>query len=321
MKERLSFRATWTISLAVALAAPALAQSSRVDSGSVSADRFGVYWETRLVSPAPPLPDGFGTAATIDESGVVHRVLLDRSRKVYFGYDVVVRPAAEADAFAVAFEPLTLPAEFGQKLLGREPGRWRRLAAPVLPPPQTVRGGQVLEVGLTTGRLEGQTLVDYLTSQEPSRGIEGFDIATPREFGYAEGPARDFRAEDVELRLEEPRVRVNGTLEQASRRVRASVSGAVVWIYMPHRGRYLLSLTPNPDTGFRRTGEVRGSSLTFSSGGERFTLTSARRIAPGQAAFNVYVLHEPGWRPAYPGASVDTYILGAADRAEYLVRR
>ena len=320
-QRRRSCRAMGTVSLAAALAAPALAQSARVDGGSVSTDRFDLYWETRLDPPVPPVADGFGAAATIDDSGVVHRVLLDRSRQVYVGYDVMVGPAAGIDTFAVAFEPLTLPADFGQKLLGREPGRWRRRAAPVLPPPQTVRGGQVLEVGLTTGGVEGQTLVDYLTIQEPSRGTDGFENAAPREFGFAEGQARDFRAQDAELRLERPRVRVDGAPDPASQRVLASASGAVVWIYMPHRGRFLLSLAPNADTGFRRAGEVRGSSLAFSSGGERFTLTSAGRIAPGQAAFNLYVLHEPAWRPSYPGADLDMYILGAADRAEYLVRR
>jgi hypothetical protein len=66
---------------------------------------------------------------------------------------------------------------------------------------------------------------------------------------------------------------------------------------------------------------VRGSSLTFNVGSERFTINAAGRIAPGQAAFNLYVLHDPTWRPTYPSANLDAYILGAADRAEYLVRR
>jgi hypothetical protein len=257
----------------------------------------------------------------IDASGTVHRVLLDRSRKVYFGYDVTVKPLSQANSYAVTFQPLTLGFELSQKLLGSDSGSFTLLPAPAFPAPQTVRGGQVLELSLLTSGAWGQTLMDYVTIQEPARRIEGFDITPPREFAFATGPSRDFTAEDVEMRLVAPRVSVNGKLEQSSLRIGASVEGAVVWVYMPHRGRYLLSLTPHPELGFTRAGEVRGSSLIFSLGGETLRLNAGARIAPGQAPFNLYVLHDQGWRPTYPNANLDAYILGAADRAEYLVRR
>jgi hypothetical protein len=95
----------------------------------------------------------------------------------------------------------------------------------------------------------------------------------------------------------------------------------LAWIYVPHRGRYVLSLTPHAELGFTRAGEVRGSSLTFRTGRDTFTVTAASRIAPGQAAFNLYMLHDPAWRPTYPNANLDAYVVGSADRAEYLVLR
>jgi hypothetical protein len=321
MKPRTPLRTIVTATLGIAISASALAQSSRIDRGSVSHERFGLYWETHLDPPAPPLADGFGTASMIDASGVVHRVLLDRSRKVYFGYDVIVQPLSQSNTYGVTFQPLTLPFELSQKLFGSDSGSWTLLPPPAFPTVQTVRGGQVLQLSLLTSSAWGQTLVDYVTVQESWRRVEGFDTATPREFAFARGAARDFAAEDVEMRLEAPRVSINGKLEQSSLRIGASATGAVVWVYMPNRGRYLLSLTPHPEIGFGRAGEVRGSSLTFSIDGETFTLTTAGPVAPGQAAFNLYVLHDPAWRPTYPDANLDAYILGAADRAEYLVPR
>jgi hypothetical protein len=175
------------VSLVIALTAPAIAQSSRIDSGSVSHERFGLYRETHLDPPAPPLADGFGTASMIDASGVVHRVLLDRSRQVYFGYDVLVQPLPQAGTYGVTFQPLTLPLESSQKLLGSDIGNWTLLPAPVFPASQTVRGGQVLELSLLTSSTWGQTLVDYVTVQEPARRVEGFGITPPREFAFAKG--------------------------------------------------------------------------------------------------------------------------------------
>jgi hypothetical protein len=43
-------------------------------------------------------------------------------------------------------------------------------------------------------------------------------------------------------------------------------------------------------------------------------------IAPVDAPFNLYVLQEQGWRPNYPNADA-SFLMGAADRAEMLVRR
>jgi hypothetical protein len=97
-------------------------------------------------------------------------------------------------------------------------------------------------------------------------------------------------------------------------------TGSVVWVYVPNRGRFLLSLVPSTRFGFRRAGEIRGSSLRFTVGGDTYSVSSSRRIAPGDAAFNLYVLHQPGWRPTYDNADLSMTIVGAADRMEDVVK-
>src|SRR5213593_3047234 len=96
------------------------------------------------------------------------------------------------------------------------------------------------------------------------------------------------------------------------------VASAIVWFYAPNRGRFLLALSPQP--GFQKAGEVRGTTLNFAEGGDAFSLVTGAPIAPGNAAFNLYVLHDPSWRPAYPNANTDAFILGAADEAQLLRR-
>jgi hypothetical protein len=46
---------------------------------------------------------------------------------------------------------------------------------------------------------------------------------------------------------------------------------------------------------------------------------SSSRIAPATAAFNLYVLRQPEWKPTYRNANLDTIHIGSADRLEYLV--
>ena len=89
---------------------PAGAQSVRIDGGVVSRNTFGFYWETRLEPPTPGLGDAFSTT-TGDGPGAIHRLMIDRSRRVYFGYDVVVEPLPEASSYRVSFQQLVTTPE------------------------------------------------------------------------------------------------------------------------------------------------------------------------------------------------------------------
>src|SRR5215475_4914473 len=53
---------------------------------------------------------------------------------------------------------------------------------------------------------------------------------------------------------------------------------------------------------------------------EMFKLVANGAIAPTQAAFNLYVLHDP-WKPDYAFADTSAFSMGAADRAESLVHK
>jgi len=295
--------------------------SSRVDAGSVSQDSFGFYWETRLEPPSPKLPETF-ESRTVDSNGaIIRRFLLDHSARTYFGYEATVVVLKDPNTFSIAFKSLVMTAELAQLVLRESPSGWMALPAPQFPPAQTIHGGDILALNLLTNGATSQRIVDYVTVQEPARKFSGFDIRPDRTFTYATGAARDFRADDVELQLQSPRLVINGKLEESSTDHFGTSSGSVVWFYAPGRGRFILSLAPHPQLGFRKAGEVRGTSLSFTLGNDTFVVNCGSRIAPGQAAFNLYVLHDPAWRPDYAFADLSKFIMGGADRAEELVRR
>jgi hypothetical protein len=323
---------TWAL-VAVATA-HMTAQTARVEGGVRSLTGVDFYWETRLVPPVPPLDGGLqmltlcGTwsgppGPGCSGSDTVHRVMVDRSRKLYFGYDArvtVIKTESDADTrYSITFRPLSYTAEL-QRILGPDVKTWTLLPAPRFPAPRVVRGGEVLELTLLTNSTWGQQISEYVTLQEPRR--QGFDLEPPREFAFASGAPRDFSAADVELRLQEPRVTrtyPSADIPTVTFKSRGEAAGPILWMYLPGRGRVLLSLTPR--NGFRRAGEVRGSTLRFVVDGQTYDVVSTSRIAPATAAFNLYVLPQPDWKPTYANANLDTVHIGSADRLEYLVGR
>jgi len=80
---------------------PALAQSSRIGGGAVSRPTFGFYWETHLEPATPGLRESFGTVTTDEGPGTISRIMLDRSRQKYFGYDVLIEALPEIDHYRV----------------------------------------------------------------------------------------------------------------------------------------------------------------------------------------------------------------------------
>jgi hypothetical protein len=291
--------------------------SVRIDGGVVSREKFGFHWETRIAPASPPLAEGFSTATT-DSMGVIHRVMLDRSGRTYFGYDVLLDVLPEANSFRITFKPLVMTSTLAQGLDIDGWSAWVPLTAPRFPSPQVIHGGDILEFTLLTNRSTGQSILDYISVQESSRQSAGFGsfAVVERDFSYATGAPRDITASDIQLRIQSPRVSINGKLDPSSSSRFDEAAGAFVWIYVRDHGRYILSLSPH--AGFSKTGEVRGTSLSFKDGPDTYAISAAARIAPGQAAFNLYVLHQPEWKPTYPFADLSAFNMGAEDRIEPL---
>ena len=297
----------------------ASAQSGRIDGGVATRKTFSFHWETR-VEPPGPVADNF-TSITNEQTRAdetIYRVVGDRSRRVFVGYAANVEVLPEPNTYRMTLRQLDADVA---KSMFAEFGNWTALPTPRwgTAVPQTIHGGDVLAVDLLVNGT-GQKIVDYVTIQEVRR--QGFEVTTQtRDFAFATGTARDFRAEDAEMRIRDPRLSINGKLEQSTEKYVDTVEGPVIWFYAGKRGRFILSLLPRRELGFRKAGEVRGSSLTFKVGNDTFSLVSGELIASRQGVFNLYILHQPSWRPTYEHADLDAFIMDAADRPEWLLRK
>ncbi len=286
-----------TTSLLILLAS-ACSGAQLVMSGSGS--KAGVYfrYETRI---EPELPGqkitGFGGGGLVVGAGF-HRYLADTGTKKYIGYDLAIEPEP-GGMFRVTFRTLGLSAS----KLGLEPADgWSQLPLPPLPAPQMVRSRDTIAVDLFVHPGTGQKIVDYLFIQDDNRATR-----------LPSGPPRDYTVDDVPIALNKLRLTVNG--KQADE-WGGGMSGPAVYFYLPNRGRFVFSLAPNEQLGFRKAGEVRGSTLIITWGNDSFVLDCDGPIAPGGGVFNLYVYHDPSWRPR---GGPDSFTIGASS-ARLLVR-
>jgi hypothetical protein len=309
------------IVLTSCLLAPAFGQTGVIAQDNVLKKDFTFYWQCRLEPPSPPLSNNLGYASgTNEKDGNIYRVMIDRAHRTYFGYEVRIEPLSQRNAYKMTFHPLDLGPETFGRIHIDDPGTWKKseIGPPVSKPlypfrdaADTVHTLDVIAVDLMMNQETGQKIVDYVVLQEPGRAWS-FDMPMRREFSYTPGAARDFSVEDASLRIVEPRLIMNDKSDDLTPDFRGDFSGPIIWVYVQNYGRYLLSLAPQP--GFRKGGEVRGTSLSFAWGADKFTIGSAWQIAPGDAPFVLYVKNEPAWKPPYANAA--RVMFGSASRAE-----
>jgi hypothetical protein len=254
---------------------------------------------TRLHFAARFEPPDAGAAKKIDSAVVTgqqdrqHRLILDRSQKRYFGYDLKMEPRGSG-TFQLRIEPLNLTAKQLEEI-GAD-SSWTRLGLPKYPLIPEVRVGDSVTIDLLVNPASGQKIVDYISLRR------AIDQSVPSDFSLT----------DAVLEMDSPKVMVNGKPVDGSP-FGGDLIGSVLWFYLAGHGEFVISMFPNPKLGFQKAGQVAGKTLTFSDGGVVYRLESNTRIAPGLGIYNVYVRHKAASRPG------ETFILGSADRPEFVV--
>ena len=252
-------------------------------------------YETRVEPEVPGQKlTGFGRGGIIVGASF-HRYMADDSNRKYFGYDLSIEPDS-GGMFRVTVQPLSLSAE----KLGLVRG-WSQLPLPLLPSPQIVHSRDTMALDLFVHPGTGQKIVDYLFIQDDRVSLR-----------LPSGTPRDYTIDDVPITLSKLRLTWNG---KDAGEFGGSMSGTAVSFYLPKHGRFVFSLAPHEQLGYRKAGEVRGGTLTITWGNDTFVLTCDGPIAPGDGVFNLYVYHDPSWRPR---GGPDAFHLGASDAASFV---
>ena len=232
------------------------------------------------------------------------RTFTDSVNREIFGYELLLEQQQQPGSYLATFSKTSMtPATAAD--VGKDWRDWS-VRDVQLPAPKVVHEGDVLVVELMTDATTGFRLADYITIRAsappgPMTGAAGpvFTGSMPLTARGAtptvSGPAREFSAEDAEMRIMQPRITLNGDLQRNA--LGPVVNGSLVWLYLPGHGRYILSLAPRLGLRFRPAGEVRGGVAKFTVGGDTVSVECPQAIATGHAAYTLYVMTDAQWEP------------------------
>jgi hypothetical protein len=238
--------------------------------------------------PAPtmqPTQGDFTTQAFIDENHIVHRLLLDSSRKYIFGYDVVIAAVPAQKKFSVTVKRLDPTVE--TQLARATNGPVGRIATlPQSTEQQILDDGDSLALDLLVNQKAGVKIVDLVKFSYERANL------------WQDGPfaPRDFTPDAVALAISDFRLLVNGNLI-AKGQPAATFSGGLIWCYVEEQGRFIFSLVPREGYQFQKIGIIQDNRIEFTFKGKRYEWLSSASIVPGGGAWNLWMLHDPKYVP------------------------
>ena len=228
--------------------------------------------------------------ALAGDNRIIHRVLTDAEQNVVFGYDLWV----SADPSTKKFSLAVLPADevFRRTFLKdntplRPNGSFATF--PKSTAPQTLDDGDAVSLELLVNNESGVKIVDVVSVT--------FDRSTLRE-SYPESAPKDFTLDAVELGVKKYSLLINGTLVGQSKST-IGFTGALLWFYVPDRGRFIFSLVPREGYDFAKIAVLEDNRIEFTVNNERYEWLSSESILPNGGAWNLWVLHDTNYTPLF----------------------
>lgn len=304
-------------------------------------------------------PPGFASelkgSVRVRDDGIIHRAFIDPKRGVYLGYDLVVEPSGDSSKVKLTIGPLSVPpvrvpeppypAKAGTPATGSmaqwndtpQTEKLRELKLPMYPEPQFVQQGDTLAVELMTNVKTGVRVMDLMqvttTADKPAAdSVDNPSIATSSTVEFSNRQpasngensiAADFSIDAVQLNVTGCKLLVNGQKEFGGEaNSTLGVKGALIWFYLENRGRFILSLVPRPGYDFQKIGMIENNRAVFSIDGNTYEWISSAPIVGGAGGrWNLWVLHEPNFRPGIIFGHSDPWQIGAFDATSLAGRK
>ena len=244
---------------------------------------------------AKSMPDSNSLAALLysqafaGNNRIIHRVLTDAQNNVVFGYDLWVN----ADPLTKKFSLVVLPADeafrrtFLKDTSARTGGSFATF--PKSTSPQMLDDGDAVSLDLLVNNESGVKIVDVVSVT--------FDRSTLRESNLESVP-KDFTLDAVALSIKGYSLTINDKLIGKSKSS-IGCEGALLWLYVPERGRFIFSLVPREGYDFAKVAVLDENRIEFTLDGERYEWLSSASILPNGGTWNLWVLHDTSYVPLF----------------------
>jgi hypothetical protein len=223
---------------------------------------------------------------------IIHRVLTDAQNNVVFGYDLWVN----ADPISKKFSVAVLPADEAFRRTFLKDSRTNASFAtfPKSTTPQTLDDGDAVSLDLLVNNESGVKIVDVVRVT--------FDRSILRE-GYIDSAPKDFTLDRVALSVKNYSLTIGGKLIGKSKSS-IGCEGALLWFFIPERGRFIFSLVPREGYNFAKIAVLDENRIEFTLDGERYEWLSSASILPNGGTWNLWVLHDTGYTPIFGGPAI-----------------
>jgi hypothetical protein len=219
------------------------------------------------------------------ENRIIHRVLTDAQQNVVFGYDLLV----SADPLTKKFSITVLPADEAFRRTFLKDSTPTFATFPKSTTPQTLDDGDAVSLELLVNQESGVKIIDVVKVT--------FDRSTLRESNLQSAP-RDFTLDAVALAVKNYQLSIDGTVVGKSKSS-IGCQGALLWFYVPERGRFIFSLVPREGYQFEKIGVLDDNKIEFTANGERYEWVSSASILPNGGTWNLWVLHDSRYTPLF----------------------
>ena len=241
-------------------------------------------------------PDGNSLAALLysqafaGENRIIHRVLTDAQKNVVFGYDLLIT----ADPVTRKFSVSVLPSdeEFRRSFLKDFTPLHPNGSFTTFPnstTPQTLDDGDAVSLELLVNKESGVKIIDVVSVT--------FDRSRLRDT-YLDSAPKDFTLDAVALAIKNYSLSIDGSLVGKSKSS-IGASGALLWFYVPDRGRFIFSLVPREGYQFEKIAVLDENKIEFTANGERYEWLSAAPILPNGGSWYLWVLHDTNYTPLF----------------------
>jgi hypothetical protein len=223
------------------------------------------------------------------DNHIIHRVLTDADRRVIFGYDLMVN----ADPLTRKFSLGVLPAEeaFRRSFLkdSAQPPNEVFATFPRSATRQILDDGDAVSLELLVNKESGIKIVDVVRVT--------FDRSILHEGSFEAAP-KDFTLDAVSLSIKGYQLLIDGKLVSRSKPT-VVCTGALLWLYIPQRGRFIFSLVPRDGYSFEKVGVLDDNRIEFVADGQRYALVSGVPILPNGGTWNLWVLRDTQYTPLF----------------------
>ena len=338
---------------AVALVA-AFVNHATAQPSAVSLTASGIAIVFNIQRTSPDAKDNKGALGSVyftdhkegEDESRVHRIVADRSTGVYFGYDLVIKPAGGPGKHLVSIRPLSKNAPAFTVTHGAKVDSPEQLtenltarSLPKYPEDMTIEDGDTIALDILYNPRTKVKIVDLIRITDKAPPSTDASLRTPSlkapgtstsagagsndDLPIKQKP-RDFTLNEIKLRLTSPKLIIDGAVSTTlGSEWEGIIEGSIIHVYIPGKGRMIFSLSPQDGLGFQKQALIEDNKIAFNLGGERHEVVSAAPILSNGGSWNVWTLHDALYRPdlIFSPAAAGYVEYGASNDVESVMKQ